>query len=269
MKKSLIEMKDEYLEYVKATLSDGTYRCYSHHLKLIVDWFANNNLEVNKNNLIKYIQFCHLKNLNNKTINLRIIILKALFKYFDIKNEIMNFKKLKPINKPFNALSNEQIIIFKDFVNSSTISNKNKLVLSLLFDTGIRLRELVNIEVNNIDLKNRIILLTETKSKKIRYVFYTEFSEKFLLPEDLKKVKLFNYTEHGVYQIFSRVNKILKFNSFHPHMLRHTCATNLLKHGADLESVRQILGHSDIKQTQQYLHLDIDYIKSVYDNCMK
>ena len=52
-------------------------------------------------------------------------------------------------------------------------------------------------------------------------------------------------------------------------MLRHTCATNLLKNGADLETVRQILAHTDIKQTQQYLHLDTDYIKSVYDQSMK
>ena len=93
--------------------------------------------------------------------------------------------------------------------------------------------------------------------------------EKFLLKEDLTKEKLFNYKEHGVYKIFVRANKKLEFEKFHPHMLRHTCATNLLKNGADLETVRQILGHEDIKQTQQYLHLDTSYIKSVYDVCMK
>ena len=139
----------------------------------------------------------------------------------------------------------------------------------MLYETGVRLRELVNIETKNIDFNNKTILLTETKTKHIRYVFYTKFSEQFLLKEDLTKDRLFNQCEHGIYKIFVRANKKLGFDKFHPHMLRHTCATNLLKNGADLETVRQILGHTDIKQTQQYLHLDTNYIKSVYDKCMK
>lgn len=269
MKKNYNKMMNEYLEYVKATLSNGTFRCYSHHLKLIINWFNEKKLQINNKSLIKYIEFCHLKNLNNKTINLRIILLKSFLKHFNIDTDVLKFKKLKCINKPFKALTIDEIDIFKNYVISSNISNQNKLALSLLFDTGIRLRELVNIEVKNIDFKNRIILLMETKSKKSRFVFYTEFSETYLLKADLSKLKLFNYSEHGVYQIFSRSRKRINLPYFHPHMLRHTCATVLLKNGADIESVHQILGHSDIKQTQQYLHLDLDYIKNVYDRCMK
>lgn len=269
MEKSLLEMKDEYLEYVKATLSDGTYRCYSHHLKSIVNWFMYNNLEVNKNNLVKFIQESKNKGLANKTINHRVICLKCMLKYQDIDSDIMKIKKLVVTSRPFDYLDSDKIKILKEYIETSTIPNANKLALSLLLETGVRLRELVNIEINNIDFKNRIILLTETKTKTIRHVFYTQFSEKFLKLEDLNKEKLFNYTEHGVYKIFIRARKKLGWAIFHPHMLRHTCATNLLKNGADLESVRQILGHSDIKQTQLYLHLDLSYIKFVYDKCMK
>lgn len=269
MKNYLLKIKDEYLEFVKATLSDGTYRCYYHHLNSIVNWFIENKYEINKTNLIKFIQDCHSKGLANKTINHRVICLKCMLKYANIESDIMVIKKLVVTTKPFDYLDSEKMKKLKDYILTSSISNTNKLVLALMYETGVRLRELVNIEIKNIDLKNRIILLTETKTKKIRYVFYTEFSEKFLLKEDLTKDKLFNYKEHGVYKIFVRANKKLEFEKFHPHMLRHTCATNLLKNGADLETVRQILGHEDIKQTQQYLHLDTSYIKSVYDVCMK
>lgn len=269
MKKNLSKMKDEYLEYVKATLSDGTYRCYSHHLKSIVNWFMYNNLEVNKNNLVKFIQESKNKGLANKTINHRVICLKCMLKYQDINSDIMKIKKLVVTSRPFDYLNSDKIKILKEYIETSSISNANKLALALLLETGVRLRELVNIEINNIDFKNRTILLTETKTKTIRHVFYTQFSEKFLMLEDLKKEKLFNYKEHGVYKIFLRAKKKIGWDVFHPHMLRHTCATNLLKNGADLESVRQILGHTDIRQTQLYLHLDLSYIKSVYDKCMK
>lgn len=269
MELNLDQLKNNYLEYVKATLSDGTYRCYYHHLNSIVNYFISNNISVNKNNLVKYIQESKDKGLSNKTINHRVICLKCMLKYSDVDSDIMKIKKLVVTNKPFDYLNNDKMKQLKDYIDSSSISNTNKLILALTYETGVRLRELVNIEIKNIDFKNKIILLTETKTKNIRYVFYTSFSEKYLLKEDLSKDKLFNYCEHGVYKIFLRAKKKLGWDKFHPHMLRHTCATNLLKNGADLETVRQILGHSDIKQTQQYLHLDTDYIKSIYDKCMK
>lgn len=269
MKLDLIKLKNEYLEYVKATLSDGTYRCYYHHLSVILNFFINNNLEINKNNLIKYIQESKNNKLSNNTINHRVLCLKCMIKFFNIDNDVLTVKKLKVIDLHFDYLNNGKIDKLRDYIKTSSIKVENKLALALLIDTGVRLRELINIEIKNIDFDNRIILLSETKSKKTRYVFYTEFIDQYFNLVDLNKDKLFNITESGVYKIFVRANKVLKFKQFHPHMLRHSCATNLLKNGADLESVRQILGHSSLRQTQRYLHFDITYVKSVYDKCMK
>lgn len=268
-KNYVLKMKEDYLNYTKSCKSLGTYKCYYYHLKSIIDWFFEKEYYFVKDNLLLYIQYCHEKNLSNKTINHRIIYIKAMLKYFSYVSDIYVIKKLKVIEKPFNALNEDEIKIFKDYVNSNRISYKNKLVLSLLYDTGVRLHELVNIEIKNIDLNKKMILLMETKSKKARYVFYTEFTEKYMLEVYDKNNKyLLDYTEHGVYKFFLRAKEHLPFLKFHPHMLRHTLATSLLKKGADLESIRQILGHSSIKQTQQYLHFDVDYIKSVYDNVM-
>lgn len=265
----IILLKEDYLNYIKACKSEGTFRSYYHHLNSILNWFLKNNFVINKNNLILFIEYCKKKGLTNKTINHRIIVLKAMLKYSNIESDIMAIKKLTVIVKPFDCLKDEELKKLKDYIINSDITIKNKLALALLYETGVRLRELVNIEICNIDFNNKVILLTETKTKNIRYVFYTDFTKQFLDQVDLSSKYLFDYKEHGVYKIFVRTKKKLGFSKFHPHMLRHTCATNLLKNGADLETVRQILGHSDIKQTQLYLHLDTDYIHSVYDKCMK
>ena len=84
MELDLLKLKSEYLEYVKATLSDGTYRCYYYHLNSIINYFINNNLEINKKNLVIYIQECKEKLLANKTINHRVLTLKCMLKYADI-----------------------------------------------------------------------------------------------------------------------------------------------------------------------------------------
>ena len=259
-------MKNDYLKYVKSCKSDGTYSCYFTHLDSVINWFFERNLIFNKKNFLSFIEFCHNKNLNNKTINYKLVCLRAMFKYSNCENDICFLKKLSVIDKPFDYLNSDELQEFKNYILTSDISVKNKLVLSLLFDTGVRRHELIKIETSNIDLKKRIILLTETKTKKIRYVFYTE---KYLLEVyDIKNKYLLNYKEQGIYNIFLRAKKNLPFLKLHPHMLRHSLATDLLKKGADLESVRKILGHSSIKQTQQYLHLDLDYVKSVYDRIM-
>ena len=137
-----------------------------------------------------------------------------------------------------------------------------------MIDTGVRLRELINIECKNIDLNNNTIYLTETKTKETRFVFFTDFSKRLLIQKEFNSIKLFDISEKGIYKIFLRMKKKMNIDKAHPHMFRHSCATNLLKAGADLESVRQILGHSDIRQTQEYLHFDTQYIKSIYDKCI-
>lgn len=265
---NLEQFCNDYLQYVKATLSDGTYRSYSHHLKAIVKYFIDNDFEPTRKNLINFIEFEKAKNLNNRTINLRCIIFKAMLKYNDYISDIYKVKKLKIIKNHFGFLNEIQINEVRNYILNSNINLDNKLALSLLIDTAVRLRELVNIEWKYIDLDNKSIYLVETKTKETRTVFFTDFSKRLLLQKENKTEKLFKYTEHGAYQIFSRAKKQLNFTSFHPHMLRHSCATNLLKHGADLESVRQILGHTDIKQTQEYLHFDTAFVKSVYDKCI-
>lgn len=139
-----------------------------------------------------------------------------------------------------------------------------KLVIMLLFDTGVRINELLNIKRENVNIDNQSILLTITKTGKSRYCYFTEFS-KILLAEYLK-----HYIEHGyllhnyntnrkltyrsVRCLMERIKKECNIKKLHPHMFRHTFATLLINNGANVYDVMRLLGHTSVRTTEIYLH---------------
>ena len=260
----------EYLSFVKSTKTEATYRFYDHHLHVALDYFKVNKLKFTSRSLYRYIDDCKKKGLTNQTINYRILALKQYLKFKSIDSDILSFPKLKIYKKSFDFLSYNEICSLKQYILSSNISIENKLILSLFVETGIRLTELLHIEINNIDLDKRCIMLTRTKTHMYRKVCYSDLTKKYLdeyVPYGTKY--LFNRTASGVHKIFLRANKVLRFKKFHPHMLRHTFATMLLKNGASLELVRKLLGHTSLETTQIYLHLLDDDIEQQYNNFFK
>lgn len=148
------------------------------------------------------------------------------------------------------------------------MSIQNRLIIMLLLDTGVRRNELLHIELKNIDLINNRILLTETKTKKDRYVFFRDETKyKYIIPymKTISSSKyLFNISSNGFMSLFERIKKRLNFSKFHAHMLRHTHATLLLKNNANLELIRILLGHSNLNTTKKYLHSNLDMLSLMY-----
>ena len=149
----------------------------------------------------------------------------------------------------------------------------------MLYATGVRVGELVQIKVSDIDLGNRSILILG-KGNKERYVTYGEYCEEALklylqdgrvvLNTHNSDYLFFNHnggvlTERGVRYI---LNQIIQKTSIHknisPHMIRHSFATHLLNQGCDLLTVQKLLGHESIKATQIYTHVTTDRLKEVY-----
>lgn len=259
-------MKEKYLEYVKVNLAKRTYDCYLSHLDYLFLYFKENNIldseELNKEVLANFVMLSKERNNTNRTINLRIQILKNMFKENEVENEdLFLLKKLKEEKNTFNALTNVELKKVIDYINSDAMHLNNKVMLFVLIDTGIRINELLNIKVCNINFYNNTIYLINTKSHKPRSVPFSDYLGEMLrkyIDEYNLKENLFEMTYSGCIAVFNRIKNKLNLNKFHPHMLRHTFASRLHKNGATVFIIQELLGHSSISITQRYIHFDLE-----------
>ncbi|MEM3317040.1 MAG: tyrosine-type recombinase/integrase [Metallosphaera sp.] len=146
---------------------------------------------------------------------------------------------------------------------------RDRALISLLLDTGLRSSELLSITVGDLDLQERTIRVRETKNGEERIVFFTARTAS-LLNQFIRKTKrgenerVFEITYQALYKLVKRLGKKTGISWLRPHILRHTFATNAIKKGAPLPVVQRLLGHKDIKTTQIYTHLMTDDLKRVY-----
>lgn len=268
-------MKENYLENVKINLSKGSYEFYRNHSNYIINYFLENKIfdsdQINVDVVYEFIKNEKNKEVSNATINKRILTLKLMFKNSKINCDFLNVKKLKESRNTFNVLSYSELERLNNYINSDNISLKNKLIVMLLIDTGIRRSEVVSIKVKNINFSNNTIYLDVTKSKRSRVVPFTNATSVLLKKyiESLENSdKLFNMTPSGVNSLFDRIQSKLGFNKLHPHMLRHTLSTKLHKNNVSLMIIQKVMGHQNVSTTQRYIHFDLDDVLTSYNNVM-
>ena len=179
-----------------------------------------------------------------------------------IKKIDFKYKKLEEIEKPIYALNLNQVDIFLQYIDKRCL--KQRLIFILLLATGIRRNELINIKKSNIDFLNNCIFLSFTKTHNTRYCYFSK-EIKDLIIEYMNNTK-FNKTPYlfcstngfnkikGTYitQMFFYAKECLNFD-ISANILRHTYATYLLKNGATIEELRQLLGHKSYQITKRYL----------------
>lgn len=145
----------------------------------------------------------------------------------------------------------------------------------LLLDTGLRINELINLKVENIDFDTNTIHAKVTKTKRERYTFFTSESHlmitKFIIANHIKEYLFIDFktkeklkvdpVETICYRLKNKLNITVPIS---PHRWRHTFATNFLKKSRDIEVLRLILGHRNLSTTHKYLHLDKEYLYEIY-----
>lgn len=223
--------------------------------------------------------------ISNRTINRKVSSLKSFYKFLQKSEQITinplskhkALKVAKKVQVPFTSKEINSVIHNVSEENDFT-SVRNKLIVELFYSTGIRRIELINIKEKNISFSNKTIKVLGKRNKE-RFVpllqsvvstlkNYLELKKEFSI--GLEEVFI---TEKGnkiyetlVYRIinsyFSKVSSKVKKS---PHILRHSFATHLLNEGADLNSVKELLGHSSLASTQVYTHNSLEVIKKVYN----
>lgn len=276
--------KDNFLNYIKnKNYSNYTINSYNKDLDNFYVYLNQNNTEIKKVNykfLRGYLTVLYDKKYSKKTIARNISTLKSFFKYLKkeniIKSNPMNLIKTPKIDKKLPKFLNyddlEKILSIPD--TTTFLGKRNALILELLYSTGVRVSELVNIKLNDIDLSEEKILILG-KGNKERYVLFGGKAKEKMLDylkeknDDSPYLIVNRYgnkiSDRGIRKILDSI--ILEASlsyKISPHTLRHTFATHMLDSGADIEIVRELLGHESLSTTQIYTHVTSESLKRVY-----
>lgn len=277
----------EYLDYVmiEKKLSKNTINSYKEDLKHYINFINKDIRNVSKEDIIKFIKKLNNLDLSSKSINHIIGTVKSLHSYhsmyYDIPNVTEDIERLKVKKSLPKVLSIEDIDKLLDINPKDTFEYRNKAMLELMYSSGLRVSELVNLNLNDVDL-NECLVKVYGKGSKERIVpigdyaldalnkYINEYRKSMLKGYLTDSLFLNNHgknmTRQGFFIILKKIAKEKKINKdFSPHTLRHSFATHLLEHGADLRSIQELLGHENMSTTSIYTHVRNDLLRENYD----
>jgi len=275
----------EYLQVVKKH-SINTINSYKIDLCDFYE-FNNKKISTNKETITKYLNSLYEKNHSKSTISRKLSALRVFYNYLLKKNlvttnyfdTIKNPKKTKNLPKYVKEIDIDKMFEIPDLTNP--LGQRNSLIIHMLYATGLRISELINIKIKDLNISDRTIRVLG-KGAKERVVVYGQNTMKSLelyLKDGYQELNV-----HASDYLFLNKNGdklsdryirmmlddiILKASiSMHvsPHMLRHTFATSMLNNGADLVSVKDLLGHASLNTTSIYTHVTNEMIMKVYES---
>ena len=285
---SLSSFKD-FLKLEKK-YSDHTLLAYSNDIESFFSFLKSefkqlDHKKVNYSQVRYWITKLVDKGLSNGTINRKVSSLKTYYKYL-VKIEalksspLLNHKALKQNKKIQVPFSEDEIkAVLELNINNHFDDIRNKLIVELLYSTGIRRAELINLKLTDVDINQNQIKVLGKRNKE-RYIPLIKSVKNTIslylikrnLLDKIDDKPYFFLTKKGRKIYSALVYRVVK-NYFteastkakkSPHILRHSFATHLLNNGADLNSVKELLGHSSLASTQVYTHNNISELKKVY-----
>ena len=282
--------KEEYIKElsINKNYSENTIEAYKRDLDEYFLYLKNinkNYLDIDYESIRKYLSFLNDKKDTNSTISRKISSLRGFYSYLRLNEKIKN-NPFKLINLPKKEQKlprffyyNELEELFAACDTSTSLGQRNLAILEVLYATGTRVSELINIKLEDINFSEKQIKVLG-KGNKERIVFLGEYAVDaledylndgylFLNKYNLDYVFLNHLgnkiTRRGIEDILTKLIKKTSIDKkISPHMIRHSFATHLLNEGCDLESVQEMLGHESISATAIYTHVTDDRIKEIY-----
>ena len=277
----------DFLKYER-NYSSNTITGYKNHLELFCNFLRDKDIKkfdsVDYGLIRNYINYLYELGYSGKSLCNHISSIRSFFKYLINENIISNNPMIlvenpkleKKLPKYLYYDDMERLLSMPD--TNTDVGLRDALILELLYVTGIRVSELINIKLSSIDFSNKKIKITG-KGNKQRIVMYgnkcSELIDKYLkircnfLHDDndylLLGVKGKKINDRVIRQIISSLALKASINlKISPHTLRHTFATHMLNDGADLRSVQELLGHENLATTTIYTHVSNERLRSVY-----
>jgi integrase/recombinase XerC len=281
-------LQNKFITYLSSEkrFSEHTVKSYTTDLKQFISFLSSEFQIIDEINEISFqiirtwIASLLEKGLSPRSVNRKISTLKTYFKFLIregklIENPMMKVVAPKSKKRLPVFIEEDQIASLLNEVQfeEGFVGQRNKLIIELFYVTGIRLSELINIKISDVDFNNqsikvlgkrnkeRIIPLSSTTINSLNNFIENNQKNHFLFT-NLDGMKL--YTKL-VYRLVNKyIAKISSVNKKSPHILRHTFATHMLNNGADINAIKELLGHANLSATQVYTHNTIEKLKTVY-----
>ena len=291
--KDWISSFQDYL-LLEKKYSVHTAKAYVQDLNFFKDFLQKNFdghddlVEVNYSMIRNWIVVLIDNEKSNTSVNRKIASLKAFYKYLLKSKQITvnplsqhkSLKTPKKVQVPCSEKELELLNVSEDF-QSDFEGIRNQLILDLLYTTGMRRAELISLQMNSVDYANGLVKVIGKRNKERLIPLLPEIIQKLKQYEEERSqlstiidTSYFLLTSKGnklydnlVYRIINNyLSAVTEKQKKSPHMLRHTFATHLLNNGADLSSVKELLGHSSLASTQVYTHSSLSELKNTYLN---
>ena len=287
--KDILEKYQIYLLTVKQKEEKTTVSSYIEDIYKYLEYMENNKiktaLDIEYQNIANYLKYLDNNNYETSSIIRKIVSIKLFHKYLseeykikDVSSKIINPRLRRKLP---NILTIEEVDNLLDIKLNTPFDYRNKAMLELMYSSGLRVSELVDLKLNNIDLDNGYVRCLG-KGKKERIIPIGEIAIEYLkkyINEYRNSMKKGYYTENvflnnhgknitrqGFFLIIKNIAKEKNIDkNITPHMLRHSFATHLLNNGANLRTIQEMLGHSSITTTQIYTNVSNDIIKENYE----
>lgn len=266
--------------------SEDTIFSYKNDLEKFFNFFKNIPIKkINKDDLRNYLKYLNNLGLSEKSISHNISTLRSFYKFLVaegyLESNIFMFIDLPKIPKTLpNVLSVEEVDKLLDIKVTDKYSARNKAMLELMYSSGLRISELINLKVVDVSLEDDIVRVFGKGSKERivpigdcalnalkKYIFV--YRKDLLKKQSSDYLFLSSLGRKMSRQAFFKIIKAIALeknikSEISPHTLRHSFATHMLNYGADLRSIQELLGHSDISTTQIYTHISQNKISDDY-----
>lgn len=282
------ELVDDFKDYLRIdkNYSENTIESYIRDITAFLEYTNKEILDISKKDIDNYVLHI-LPKYNESSINRIIASIKSFYKYLsiykgyiNISEDVESLKRKKTLPK---YLSIEEVDNLLDIKLNTAFDYRNKAILELLYATGLRASELINLDLNNIDLSNMVVNVYGKGSKErivplshvaVNYLdlYINKYRSMLFVKKQKPTESLFlnnhgnRMTRQGLYKIIGEIAKQKKIDKeITPHVLRHSFATHLIECGADIRSVQELLGHENVVTTEIYTHLANNFIKDNYN----
>ena len=285
---------NKFIDYLKYQKNYSIYTCnnYKKDLKEYNNFIVSNKLDyknLSYEDATKYLKFLNEEKNAKSSISRKLSSIRSFYKFLVLSNItdknifliVSSPKKDKKIPKFINYSDINEIF---NVPNINTPSGqRERLILEILYGSGVRVSELVNIKLKDINLNNKSILIYGKGSKE-RIVSFGDYAYEMILKYinegrvnllgNIKSDYLIvgknkeNLTTRRIEQIIDKIieKTSIKLN-ITPHVFRHTFATHLLDNGCDLLAVQELLGHASLSSTEIYTHVSNEHLREVYRKC--